>query len=428
MDTALTQTRCPDCGRILDARLMERDGRLYLQYECSEHGARESLFSKDASLHRQLRRYHARDGGLPLTGFSRDWNQFQEFATTCTIDVTTRCNMYCPDCLSAAGNRERVVDEPSVEELLGYLPPVPGKGFRPNISLVGGESILRKDIDQIIAGMIRKGFTPRLNSNGKGLLDRALLARLKEAGLLWIILQFDGFSPETSIRFRGEDLVAHKEKVIALLGEFGFRVHFATMVEAGVNDHEVADILRYAVETPQVRRVSFYPKTSVGRSDEAKERHPTDAADVVRALEEGTKGGITRKDLLEFKRIWDRMFRLTRNPVFRNRSCLIPFMIRRGRNDIVPLNRLLKPGLDPYRWMQLGSLVKELPRLWNFDRGTYADDILPVNIENLYATCAFDLKAAANCHQVYLTRHGFIHFCLYNSYYRGDPTTKPHEG
>ena len=423
----LTKTRCPDCGQILEARFQEREGCLYLQYECSQHGAFEALFSKDVSLHHQLSHYHPGDGGLPLTGFSRDWNQFQEFATTCTIDVTTRCNMFCPDCLSAAGNRERVVDEPSVEDLLDCLPPVSKNGFRPNISLVGGESILRKDIDQIIAGMIRKGFTPRLNSNGKGLLDRALLTRLKKAGLLWIILQFDGFSSETSLRFRAEDLVEHKKKVIDLLGKFGFRIHFATMVEAGINDHEVTDILRYAVRTPQVRRVSFYPKTSVGRSDETEERYATDTADVVRALEEGTKGGITRKDLLEFKRIWDWMFHLTRNPVFRNRSCLIPFMIRRDRNDIVPLNRILKPGLNPHRWIQLGSLVKELPRLWNFNQGNYADDILPVNIEKLYATCAFDLKAAANCHQVYLTQHGFIHFCLYNSYFRTVPPSNPPE-
>jgi hypothetical protein len=86
---------------------------------------------------------------------------------------------------------------------------------------------------------------------------------------------------------------------------------------------------------------------------------------------------------------------------------------------VVPVNRLFRPGFSAKRWRGLATLAREIPRLWRFDEGRYNTDVLPVNIEKFYDTCAFDLTASANCHQVYLTPHGFIPFCLYNSFFRG---------
>ena len=407
-----TRTKCPECNGISDAVLVESDGRVLFRGTCPEHGPWESIFASDAALYRKLTEWHPTDVSVPTDGFSRDWSAFAPIATTCTIDVTTRCNLRCPDCFSDAG---AAGDEPTVDEILGFLPPK-SPGFNPNISLVGGESILRKDIDQIIAGIIAKGFVPRLNSNGKGLLDRELLTRLQKAGLRWIILQFDGFSPETSVRFRGEDLIEHKIEVIRLLAEYGINVHFAVMVMAGVNDREVGDILRFAAKTPNVRRVSFYPRSDVGRNPQA--GPVTDLSDMIRALEQASGGNITENDILAHKQLFDIAFRLTKNPVFRNRNCLLPFIVYSDGNELIPANRVLLPGLSAKHWKGLLKLAATLPALWAFDKGGYSSSFLPVSIENFYATRAFDVTASANCHQVYLTRHGYIPFCLYNSFFR----------
>ncbi len=373
--------------------------------------------AKDASLFWQLRRHHADQPGVPVDGFHRDWPPYAPLVTTCAIDVTKRCNLHCPDCFSDAGSP---LDEPTFDEIMGMLPPQTGHGFRPNISLVGGESLLRDDIDQIIAGIAGRGFTPRLNSNGKGLLDRAQIARLRQAGLQWVILQFDGFSPATSLRFRGADLIEHKLQVIQLLAEYDINVHFAVMVMAGVNDHELTDILRFALKTPNVRRVSFYPRTQVGRNP-LENAASTDLSDVVRALEQSSGGSITRRDFLHFKRLFASLFRLTRNPVFRNRACIVPFIVRLDGETVQPINRLLPPRFSTAQWRGFFELVGQGPRLWRFDRGEYNSGILPVNIEKFYDNAAFDLDASANCHHVYLTRNGYIPFCLYNSFFRYQP-------
>lgn len=419
MKSIATHTRCPECGEILLADLFERNGRVYLCAACPHHGPWEKLMAKDASLFWELRRRHANSPGVPVDGFHREWSLYSPLVTTCAIDVTKRCNLRCPDCFSDAGSP---LDEPSFEEIMGMLPPYTGRGFRPNISLVGGESLLREDIDQIIAGIAKRGFTPRLNSNGKGLLDRALVARLRQAGLQWVILQFDGFSPATSLRFRGEDLIKQKLQVIQLLAEFDINVHFAVMVMAGVNDHELTDILRFALKTPNVRRVSFYPRTQVGRNPHENDES-TDLSDVVRSLEQSSNGSINRRDLLHFKRLFALLFGLTNNPVFRNRACIVPFIVRLDGETVQPINRLLPPGFSTAQWRGLFQLVGQTQRLWRFDRGEYDSGVLPVNIEKFYDNAAFDLDASANCHHVYLTRHGYIPFCLYNSFFRDQPTS-----
>ena len=418
MNQIATKTRCPGCREIVPATLFERDRDVFLAAECSAHSAWEKLFFKDADLFEKLRRFHPTSPSVPNDGFNRNWAGFAPMVTTCTIDVTTRCNLNCPNCFSDAGSGSKPAGEPSVQEILGLLPPRPARGFVPNISLVGGESILRNDIEQIIAGITALGYTPRLNSNGKGLVDRGLITRLAAAGLKWVILQFDGFSSEVSKRFRGEDLVEHKLKVIALLAEFGINVHFAVMLETGVNDRELGEILRYAVRTPNVRRVSFYPRSNVGRNPAGRSDAGMHMSDVIRGLAESSNGTIIREDLLEFKTIWSRLFALTGNPVFRNRACLAPFIIQRDGENLIPLNRIIRPGADLKRWKRLAGLIVELPRLWRFDRGDYSTDILPVNIEKFYDTAAFDQEASSNCHQAYLTKDGYIPFCLYNSFFR----------
>lgn len=418
-----THTRCPQCGEKICAELFERDDQMFLRAACPQHGPWERLLAKDAALYRDLRRFHPNKPGVPLNGFQSEWPPFAPMVTTCTIDVTKRCNLRCPDCFSDAGHPFDPNDEPSLEEIMRMLPPLPKRGFKPNISLVGGESILRDDIDQIVAGIIRRGYTPRLNSNGKGLLDRALVGRLRQTGLRWVILQFDGISPETSIRFRGEDLVEHKQRVIQLLAEYDINVHFAVMVMAGVNDRELTDILRIALKTPNVRRVSFYPRTQVGRNLKPAEEL-TDLSDVVRGLELSSGGSITRKDMLHFKKLFQFLHRLTGNPVFRNRACIVPFIVQLDGETIMPINRLLPPGFSLAQWRGLLGLVGQARKLWRFDQGDYDGGILPVTIEKFYDTAAFDLDASANCHQAYLTRHGYIPFCLYNSFFRDQPKSK----
>jgi len=335
------------------------------------------------------------------------------------MDPTLRCNLRCPDCFSDAD--AGIPDDPAVEEMLAWIPSIRGKRFRPNIALVGGESSLREDLPDLIRGLLKRGITPRLNTNGINMLDARQRRRLKEAGLKWVILQFDGFEPDVSRRLRGADLVRDKLRAIEELTADGFHIHLAVMLARGVNDRETGKILEFALQQEGVKRLSFYPRSAVGRNVDPSDNLVMHLVDVIQALETGTGGRIRREDLLETKRVWQVLFRLTRLPVFRQRICILPFVVIKAGDGYLPLNRMLRPSAllrDPGAMLRLlGSLGKVLA----FDRAAYSSDILLVNIEKFYHTAAFDLDESRNCHHIYVTRQGYIPFCLYNSFHRGRP-------
>ncbi|MCZ7584498.1 MAG: hypothetical protein M5R36_14765 [Deltaproteobacteria bacterium] len=255
-------------------------------------------------------------------------------------------------------------------------------------------------------------MTPRLNSNGILLSDDKLLARLQEAGLEWIILQFDGFNADNSRRFRGADLIAHKLKLVDKLGRRGFKLHFAVMLERRSNLEEIHEILNYAAQKPHVLRVSFYPRSLVGRTEE--QDRSTNLADVMDALDRGSGGVARREDFFAQRRLWNFLFRLTRHPLFRTRVCITPIVLVRTRDSYVPLNRLLRPSIY-LKHPELIARLARLPFLMGFDRGRFGRDFLLVNVEKFYDTHTFLHHEALNCHHVYLTEQGYVPFCWHNS-------------
>ncbi len=277
---------------------------------------------------------------------------------------------------------------------------------------------LRPDLGQLIQGLLAKNCTPRLNTNGLTLTDPQKRKRLKEAGLKWVILQFDGFSETASVKLRGENLIQDKLHVIEQLGEEGFSIHLAVMLERGINDQETARILEFSLQNRHVKRLSFYPRSQVGRNEDASNSLVVHLSDVLTSLESGTGGKVTRRDILEMKGLWHLLYLATRRPVFRQRICIAPFVLLRSRDGYVPLNRLFKPSAILKEPRLLKHLATSLGRVMAYDRAAYPDDILLVNIEKFYHTEAFDLDEAMNCHHIYVTPKGFIPFCLYNSFYR----------
>ncbi len=410
MRPIVTRSDCPTCGQTVPATLVERGGDVVMRKECPTHGAAESLFARDAAFFEKNLGLSSAgrlpDGPLALADGAADG-----FLTTFAIDVTTRCNLSCPTCFAVGGSD---APDPSVDELLSWIPDCSRRrGFRPNISLVGGESTLRDDLPEIVRGIIRKGLVPRLNSNGLLLRDPARLSALWDAGLRWVILQFDGFSPDASVAFRGRDLTAEKRETIAALTAKGMSMHLAVMVQRGVNDGELGDILRFAAAQPRILRVSFYPRSDVGRFAAA-QAAPTHVADVLAALARTTDDQITPDDVLDAKRLWRALFRLTGRPVFRTRPCIFPFVVLRRGDRFLPLTRLLRPShvlADPGA---LWRVLRAAPRLLRPDDATFSSDFLFVNIEKFYDRAALDFDQVQNCHHIYLTADGAVPFCVHN--------------
>ena len=89
----------------------------------------------------------------------------------------------------------------------------------------GGEPMVRRDLEEIVAHATDLGFYTNLISSGVG-LDRERLARLKEAGMDHIQISFQGSEAETGEAIAATKAFNHKVEVAHLVHEFGYPMVF----------------------------------------------------------------------------------------------------------------------------------------------------------------------------------------------------------
>lgn len=142
------------------------------------------------------------------------------------FDVTLECMYKCKHCNVDAG--EKLIDEMTTEQIFSVIDQLDAIGVS-DISITGGEPLLRKDCLEILAYAHSKaGVNVTLNTNGL-LLSKEVIEKLEvDCPRLNIAVSLDGFSPETYSVLRKDindfDKVLYKEfeqvsKVLQMLHE-----------------------------------------------------------------------------------------------------------------------------------------------------------------------------------------------------------------
>lgn len=270
----MTESVCPDCLALLPAERVQRGGDVYLRKRCPAHGPFETIVWRGEPDYAGWARpkipaYPQRPvtavaHGCPFDcGLCPDHRQ-----QTCTalLEVTQRCNLRCPVCFAAAG--QKPPPDPDLATIEGWFRMLLEKGGPCNVQLSGGEPTVRRDLPEIIRLGRGLGFGfIQLNTNGLRLADDpAYAATLRGAGLSSVFLQFDGVDDAVYRALRGEPLLARKVAAIEHCAAQGIGVILVPTLQPGVNDHQVGDIIRFALRfAPAVRGVHFQPISYFGR-------------------------------------------------------------------------------------------------------------------------------------------------------------------
>ncbi|HVS12618.1 MAG TPA: GTP 3',8-cyclase MoaA [Thermoanaerobaculia bacterium] len=196
------------------------------------------------------------------------------------ISVIDRCNYRCSFCMPA-GREYRFLPRHellSFEEITRLVRIFTGLGAR-KIRLTGGEPLVRTEIERLVemlAGV--PGIDDlALTTNGHLLGDRA--RPLVEAGLRRVTVSVESLDDRVygEITGTGQSVVPVLEGIeaAALAGLGPIKIN--TVVQRGVNDHEVADLARYFKQRGHI--VRFIEYMDVGTLNDWRE------ADVLSARE-----------------------------------------------------------------------------------------------------------------------------------------------
>src|SRR6185295_5810425 len=230
------------------------------------------------------------------------------------------------------------------------------------VMLSGGEPTLHPQLLPLLSGLLARPIGRiLLNSNGIAIAqDDALVAFLeKNHKQIEVYLQFDGLRAETHRYHRGADLGKIKARAIERLSRAGVFTTLTMTVALGVNDDEIGDILRVALDTPFVGGVSIQPQFGSGRSTAIDPLDRLTHTGTLARLGPQTDGLVTWRDL-------------TALPCSHPHCCSIGYMLRtdsgnwRSLTSIVGVETLRSHlGLvsnrivDPELSAELRKLVKE---------------------------------------------------------------------
>ncbi|MFC4111587.1 radical SAM protein [Nonomuraea zeae] len=309
---------CPHChGRDLDkverlsGYLVARDGKVWLERGCREHGFISTLYDEDPEILAYLEEWTAptkqhmpdRSGNfLPIPSAYLHGLPEMQTQHTCILleDIAEACNLRCPTCFAGSGpDLSGIVPVPDV------LANVDQRLERENgkldvLMLSGGEPTLHPELKTLLAELSQRPVT-RILLNTNGVLiarDDALLDLLTEhRERVEVYLQYDGSSADASKHHRGGDLTRVKAQAVQRLSE---REIFTTLVMTaalGVNDGEIGDVVRLALDTPYVGGVSLQPQFGSGRSGAIDPSDRLTHTGVLKRLGPQTGGLVTWRDL-----------------------------------------------------------------------------------------------------------------------------------
>ncbi|MGB9454962.1 MAG: radical SAM protein [Bryobacteraceae bacterium] len=273
-----TRSLCPECSQLIDAKILKDSGKVVMEKRCPTHGEFRDIIYSDAKLYLKMEEWEFGDNrGLanPAVTTAKSCpddcglcNLHTSHTGLANLDLTNRCNMTCPVCFANA-NASGYLYEPDFETVRKMLQAL--RDQKPVacriVQFSGGEPTIYPRFLDVLRLAKEMGFShTQVATNGLKFMDLEFAQRAKEAGLHTLYLQFDGVCDDVYRRTRGESLWEKKMCAIENVKKAGLKIVYVPTIVKGVNDHQIGDILRLALEYIECSSgISFQPVAFTGR-------------------------------------------------------------------------------------------------------------------------------------------------------------------
>jgi uncharacterized radical SAM superfamily Fe-S cluster-containing enzyme len=267
-----TLALCPECKSKVTARIIEKNGKVYLEKFCRKHGLSCALICSDVQWYKDSISY-IKPGKSPLKFNVNEYKgcphscgfcpEHQQHTCLPVIEITDRCELNCPICLKDFGNPFQILLS-EFENVLDTL--LASEGKLNLINLSGGEPTLHQEFERFIALAVEKGVTQiSVSTNGIKLFKNKNLRKIFKQYEVIVALQFDGFLSDTYNFLRGKDLVSQKLDLIKILEDESIKYSLVSTIAKGINDIEIKNIVNFFFKSKALS-LMFQPITFTGKS------------------------------------------------------------------------------------------------------------------------------------------------------------------
>lgn len=302
----ITESLCPECGKVIRADIFADQGKVVMEKNCADHGTFRDIVFSDVKLYLKMEQWTFGDNrglknpaveGVSCPDDCGMCGLHTSHTGLANVDLTNRCNLTCPVCFANA-NVQGYVYEPSIDLVRKQLQalrdekPVAGRV----VQFSGGEPTIHPRFFEILSMARDMGFSHiQAATNGIEFAKAGFAEAAKAAGLQTLYLQFDGVTDDVYKRTRGVPLMEQKAKAIEAVRRAGLKIVFVPTIVKGINDHQIGDIVRFAIENIDcVSGISFQPVAFTGRINRRElEQKRFTLADLAHSVADQT--GITDK-------------------------------------------------------------------------------------------------------------------------------------
>ncbi len=176
------------------------------------------------------------------------------------LAVTDRCNLRCFYCMPEEGihflPKEQLL---TYEEMIRLADIFSSMGVD-KIRITGGEPFVRKNLIDFLDTLAKNKQINKLSITTNGILTRPYLSHLKSIGIENINLSLDSLNHDNFKK------ITRRDEFTNVIGTFhqmisdGFKVKINAVIMDGINDHEIIDLAKLAIEYPvSVRFIEEMP-------------------------------------------------------------------------------------------------------------------------------------------------------------------------
>jgi uncharacterized radical SAM superfamily Fe-S cluster-containing enzyme len=292
-----TTSVCTTCLHPVEAKILFKDDKVYMDKWCPTHGTERVLMSDDVAYYRLGREVFVKQPDMPNIfntkmkyGCPYDCGlctDHMQHSCLSIVEINDHCNLNCPICYADSGTHRP--EHRTLEEVCRMLDTVVANEGEPDVvQISGGEPTIHPQFFEILDEARKRPIKHlMINTNGVRIAqDAEFVARLAAYGpqRLEVYLQFDSLRPAALKELRGADLTRIRQQALERLNAAGISTTLVVTVKRGLNDDELGDIIRHGLAQPSVRGITFQPIQEAGRTEGFAAQHRLTVSEIRRGI------------------------------------------------------------------------------------------------------------------------------------------------